>query len=113
MPNKKKIIKKPALRKKRSAKNLKKQDKKLIVADGEHCFWIHEGPVIKSLKDLRGAFTKMTHEQFQYHANDMKNDFAAWVEYVLQDPECANSLRKCGTKASAQSCVQNALKKYR
>lgn len=86
--------------------------KKPVIVSGEHCFWLHNGPALASIKDLSGAFKKMTNDQFTYHANKTKNDFASWVEFVLLDSECANSLKKCKTKASAQSCTLKALKKY-
>lgn len=105
--------------KKKKAKSVKPKaikkgssKKKLTVVSGGQCFWLHNGPALASLKDLSGAFKKMTNDQFTYHANKMKNDFASWVEFVLLDPECANSLKKCKTKASARSCALKALKKY-
>lgn len=91
----------------------KSQKKKLITVSGGHCFWLHNGPALASLKDLSNTFPKMSNDQFTYHANKTKNDFASWVEFVLLDPECANNLRKCNNKASARSCALKALKKYK
>ena len=87
--------------------------KKLVTVSGGHCFWLHNGPALTNLKDLSGAFSKMTNDQFIYHANKTKNDFASWVEFVLLDPECGSNLKKCNNKASARSCIIKALKKYR
>ncbi|MBI5817237.1 MAG: hypothetical protein HZB09_02305 [Candidatus Yonathbacteria bacterium] len=98
---------KPKATKKGSSK------KKLTVVSGEQCFWLHNGPALASLKDLNNTFSKMTNDQFTYHANKTKNDFASWVEFVLMDPECAHNLKKCANKASARSCTLKALKKYR
>lgn len=86
--------------------------RKLTTVSGGRCFWLHGGPALASLKDLNGAFSKMSNDQFTYHANKSKNDFAAWVEFVLLDPECARNLKKCSTKASARACTLKALKKY-
>lgn len=88
------------------------QKKKLVVVSGGNCFWLHNGPALASLKDLSQMFSKMTNDQFTYHANKTKNDFASWVEFVLSDQECAHNLRKCNSKASAKSCTLKALKKY-
>ncbi len=88
------------------------QKKKLVVVSGGNCFWLHNGPVLASLKDLSEVFSKMTNDQFIYHANKTKNDFASWVEFVLLDSECASNLKKCNNKASAKSCTLKALKKY-
>ena len=86
--------------------------KKLVTVSGGHCFWLHNGPALTNLKDLSGAFSKMTNDQFIYHANKTKNDFASWVEFVLLDPECGSNLKKCNNKASARACTLKALKKY-
>ncbi len=88
------------------------QKKKLVVVSGGNCFWLHNGPALASLKDLSETFSKMSNDQFMYHANKTKNDFAAWVEFVLLDQECARNLRKCNSKASAKSCTLKALEKY-
>lgn len=88
------------------------QKKKLITVSGGQCFWLHNGPSLSNLKDLHAIIPKMTQDQFTYHANDQKNDFAAWVEFVLMDPECAHNLKKCSNKSAARLCVQKALKKY-
>ena len=100
----------PELRLKTSEKASGK-NKLTTVSDG-HCFWLHNGPALTNLKDLSGAFLKMTNDQFIYHANKTKNDFASWVEFVLLDPECGSNLRKCNNKASARACTLKALKKY-
>lgn len=85
----------------------------IITATADQCFWTHDGPVLRNLKDLAVAFTKINEKQFKYHANKEKNDFASWVEFVLLDPECARNLRKAKTKAAARANVVRALKSYR
>lgn len=107
----KKKTKRPA-GKKTSTKKTSGGKHKMITASGEHCFWLHDGPALKNIKDLSSAFGKMTDAQFKYHANESKNDFAAWVEYVLLDPECAKRLKQCKNKKAAKTCVLGALKKY-
>ena len=54
----------------------------------------------------------MTEKQFVYHVTSKKNDFAAWVEFVLLDKDCAVSLRKADTRVKALSVVEKALKNY-
>jgi hypothetical protein len=112
-----------AIKKKTESKNTPKMAKKnggkkplkrvIITAAGDRCFWTHDGPVLCNLKDLAAAFTNITEKQFNYHVNNEKNDFAAWVEFVLLDPECAKNLRKAKTKMAARASVIRALKGYR
>lgn len=87
--------------------------KKLLVnAYNEKCFWVHNGPVLSNLRDLKHALEHMTEKQFDHHLNSKKNDFAAWVESVLADRDCALSLRKADTRAKALAAAEKALKNY-
>ncbi len=85
----------------------------LICASDEHCFWTTDGRVLKSLEDLVFAFGSMDDTAFVYHANESKNDFAEWVEHVLQDAACAEDLRKSKSKKKAHTVVKKHLKSYR
>lgn len=70
-------------------------------AQGEACFWINNGPVVKNVEELGEALHKMSKEQFAHHANRGGNDFANWIENVLGCPTCAVAVRKAKTKAGA------------
>lgn len=96
-----------------SRKNKGKESKHMVNASEAQCFWVYNGPTLANLKDLSNALKKLSKDQFNYHANTTKNDFASWVEFVLMDPECAQGLKKCKNKASAQACTVKALKKYK
>lgn len=96
--------------KKTSKRNLRKQ---LVYADGEQCFWTHRGTVLSTLKDLHRELDTMTDEEYQYHANADKNDFADWVEGVLCDETCADGLRRARRRATAHSCVKRCLTHYK
>ena len=98
--------------KKASAKKTPKSKNKMVSTSVEHSFWLHDGPALKNLKELSSVLGKMTEAQFNYHVNQSKNDFAAWVEYVLHDPLCAKKLKQCKNKEAAKVCVLGALKKY-
>lgn len=64
----------------------------------QHCFWVHHGPVVASLQELRDALPLLSEEQFAHHVNEEKHDFAQWVEQVLQNKELAQKMRKSVTK---------------
>lgn len=86
--------------------------KKLIQVDGSLSFWVHNGPALKNLADLRKAFETINAEQFLYHVNNTKNDFANWVEGVLQEPALALKLRGYKTQRTMAKAVATYLKKY-
>ena len=57
--------------------------KKRVVENKEEYFYSIDGKVIKSLADLHLALLLMDEEHFNFHVNEQKNDFANWVELVL------------------------------
>jgi len=89
----------------------KKAGKELIVAIGDQCFWIYEGPIVKDLTELTRAFESMQDSQFAHHTFE-GNHFADWVEEILADKKCANSLRKARTISESLFVLERALKKY-
>jgi len=95
------------------SKNKKMKSAGLICATDEHCFWTTDGRVLKSLADLVFAFGSMEETVFIYHANETKNDFADWVEYVLKDAACAEDLRKTKSPKRALNVTKKYLKSYR
>ena len=89
----------------------KKQKKQLVHAEGDICFWVNDGRVLKNLNELCDALMNMSDETFAYHVNDEKNDFAKWVDEVLNDPELAKKLKKCKNPSSMLKTVGMHLKK--
>lgn len=93
-------------------KNLKKAKRVLVQAQGEQCFWTHNGAIISTLIDLSNLLTSIQDDIFKYHVKKDKNDFADWVEFVLGDAELAGSLRASRTPKSARTHVVRRLKIY-
>jgi hypothetical protein len=83
----------------------------VCAADGE-CFWTRDGRILQNMADLHMAFGSMDDEVFLHHVSKEKNDFANWVEYVLQDLDCAVELRKVKKKAQAEKIVAKYVKGY-
>lgn len=113
----KKTTKKPEKKavKKTAKKAVKKTDKKvraLVCAKAEECFWTTDGQVLENLDQLQVAFGSMADEVFLHHVSKDRNDFADWVENVLKDKECAQSLRKARKPKSAKTVVVRCLKTY-
>ncbi len=89
-----------------------KKKQPLTVAEGEKCFWACDGQILATLVDLEHALEQMSGETFMQHANSDKNDFAAWVEFVLEDKTCANGLRRARSQDQARTCVSKRLAFY-
>jgi len=80
----------------------------LVSAEGEQCFWSNDGKILSTLLDLKIALGDMSAESYNHHT-DGRNDFANWVESVLQDKECASGLRKAKNQKAAYLCVTTRL----
>ncbi len=99
---------------KKSAKKSEKMNAKrvLVCANGAECFWTTDGRIIANLVELRDFLESVTNDVFAYHANDERNDFAAWVDSVLQDAELADALRTVREPKKARALVVQRLKLY-
>ncbi len=85
----------------------------LFTVSDDQKFWVQDGPGLSNLKDLLDALLTMSNDQYVFHVNRHKNDFASWVELAVGDGECANGLRRARTRSGAVPVVRKALKKYR
>ena len=103
-------VKKVAVKKRTKKKTSKKI---LITATGDRCFWVNYGPPVKDLFELFDILSVINEEQFRHHVNEFKNDFAEWVEYVLEDKETAGKIKKTKTASAMAKVVGNSLKGYR
>jgi hypothetical protein len=84
----------------------------LVCANSEQCFWTTDGKVLKNLVELRDSLAHMTDKVFAHHVTKNKNDFADWINHVLQDGELAVSLRSAKTPKTAHALVLRRLKVY-
>jgi hypothetical protein len=83
----------------------------LVTAPPEKCFWVHYGPVLKDLRELRDALAgQISDAQFAYHVESGGNDFANWVEAVLEEPACARALRLKRSMREALRAVEATLR---
>lgn len=108
----KKVAAKKSTPKKVIAKKTKRGGRPLQYADNQRSFWVSNGEVLNSLVALNNALASMEKAVFAHHVSKDKNDFADWVETVLNDLECANALRKTATPAAARTVVIRYLKQY-
>ncbi len=83
--------------------------KPLVRAQFAQCFWVHDGPVLADLVELKTFLGKITSKQWKHHVTEEKNDFSNWVKAVLLDDECAKGLSKSKTPVGAVKVVEKAL----
>lgn len=74
-------------------------------------FYVKNGPVIGSLKELASALEKdeITDEAFQFHLNNNNNDFLNWIGGVYGDQQLIKSLKRIKTKKSFAKKIQEAM----
>lgn len=84
----------------------------MIYAGDSECFWTTDGQVLRDLNELQMALAAMNDMVFGHHVTPMKNDFADWVESVLEDAACAADLRTAKKPSSARTIVVRHLRSY-
>ncbi len=98
---KKSAPKKTAAAKKNAAKAAASAMKDIIARARDHyrrapadrVFVVTDGKTLADLRDLTEALEDMAQHVFDHHVNDMRHDFANWVEEVLHEQALAEELR--------------------
>lgn len=103
---------KKSVAKRTSKKSTEGEKRVLVCAKKDECFWTTDGKIIANLVELRDALATMADDVFRYHVTRDRNDFAAWIEHVLQDPELASSIQSAKKPATARTLVVRRLKVY-
>ena len=75
----------------------------------EYVFWVNDGCILHSIKELGEEFKNMSEEAYRYHANDEKNDFVTWVRDVIGDATLVRELKKASGKTQAAKAVSNRM----
>ncbi len=108
-----KVTKKTSVKKPASKTTTKKVAQyELRHAPTDQAFWVTDGQILNNLLDLESALSAMEKAVFSHHVTKEKNDFADWVEYVLEESECAQALRKARTQKPAHTVVVRYVKRY-
>lgn len=69
-------------------------------------FWLNDGSVLASLKELANALEKMEESVWKHHVTKDKNDFANWIEGVFQDKKLGQAIRRSKTAKAAGKAVK-------
>jgi len=97
----------------RGKKRTTQKARVLIEAPHDKVFWLMGGSIIVNLRELRDVLeSQISDEQFAHHVGPGRNDFACWVEDVLEDSECARALRESSTREEAARAVTASLVAY-
>ena len=75
---------------------------RLITFDSSKYFYLSNGIVLCSLKDLMMSLPRMDDSTFYNHVNSQKNDFANWIEGVFNQRLLADAIRFMKTKQELQ-----------
>jgi len=63
-------------------------------APEEYHFVLKSGEKLKSVQELADALESMGEDVFSHHVNEMRNDFAQWIEDVFEESDLAEGLRE-------------------
>ncbi len=89
-----------------------KTKKPLVHTKLEESFWVNDGRILSNLIELKDALESMDESIFAHHVSKEKNDFADWIEHVLEDVELASTLRKSKKPRTAHAVVASRLQLY-
>jgi hypothetical protein len=68
----------------------------------EKYFVLRSGSIIKSLDELAHNMDRISDEDFSFHVNDGKNDFANWIRDVFGRSDLADSMVPVKDKKGSQ-----------
>ena len=94
----KKVVRKPGTAR---TKRAQQASTRQTCCTPQEAFWVHDGPVVVSLAELRQALRGMSARQYAYHTTRNGNDFARWIRDCLHDDEHALCIEKAKTKTGA------------
>lgn len=60
----------------------------------EKRFHFHDGSSAGSIEELKEKLEKLPYDEFYEHVNEEKNDFASWIEHVVENKSLADKLQQ-------------------
>ncbi len=88
-----------------------KQKAKSLLADvpEEYVFKCCNGHVLHNMRELGEELKTMSDEDYTFHANVEKNDFAKWVKDIIRDTTLAKNLQKSQNQVQANKWVSSRI----
>ena len=81
----------------------------VVDAPIDHYFWVHQGGVLRNLRDLLGALESMSDEQFAFHTKREGNDFANWIREIFHEEGLADRLARTRTRSGCIKAVREVI----
>ena len=75
----------------------------------EKRFHFRDGSSVGSIEELKRKLEGIGYQEFYHHVNAEKNDFANWIQYVVQDAALAAHLRKVSSIVETVEILNDAL----
>lgn len=75
----------------------------------DRVFWLHDGGVLRNLKEMGQSLSSMSDETFMYHHNTERMDFVNWVRDVIGDDKLARELARPTNRMQASRTVQRRI----
>ncbi len=73
----------------------------------DHFFVLKNGQKLRSMQELADELEVMDDSVFSHHVNEQKNDFAAWINDVLNLKELSQNLVSLNNKKQMASLIRN------
>jgi hypothetical protein len=78
----------------------------------ENCFVTIDGKVLKNVLDLRNYLSSCSQQNYLYHVNGSKNDFASWTRDILVSKNLADNLFRCTNLDCAIKIISTFLDEF-
>lgn len=92
-----------------SLQKIRKGVKRVSELPIEKQFHFRDGTSAKNLRDLKEKIESLPYNEFYNHVNAEKNDFANWVENVLEQHDLSERMRKVGSIVETVEFLNKAL----
>jgi len=88
-----------------------KQEAEKLLSDvpDQYVFFCQDGVILRNMKDLAEAMSRMTDVIFTHHSNTEKRDFSNWVRDIIGDFELAKELEKLRDRSKAAQIVSQRI----
>ncbi len=90
---------------------VQKEVKDRVLEDPTKYFWLRSGRGLRSLRELANVLPSIGEEEWRYHVNEEKNDFANWIRDVFGQHRLAEALRRATSKSDFQRLLYTTLTK--
>lgn len=57
-------------------------------------FYLKSGKALKDIEELCVVLETLSEEEFLFHVNTTKNDFANWIRDIFKEEELSNTLKQ-------------------